>query len=385
MEYHNRALDGIESQFHRYMYNKIDWTAQLIGLIGSRGVGKTTLILQKIKEDFIGDKVLYVNVEGFYFANHTLVELAESIEKQGYTRLFIDEVHRYPEWSRELKLIYDFHPRLKVVFTGSSILDIKRGVSDLSRRALMYSMQGLSFREYLSMNHGITAPLYDLEQVIGGEPAHMHLPTPLIYFNEYLKRGYYPFMNAPGYTEKLNQVINQTLEVDIPAFARLNASKGYQLKRLMAIIAESVPFKPNMTKIANIIGVSRNDIGDYFDFMEEAGMIMQLRDTTHGIRALGKPDKVYLENSNLIYALSPGNANIGNVRETFFLNQLRVGYPVKSSRISDFEIGGRTFEIGGANKGQSQIVGAKEGYVVKDNIETAYSNVIPLWYFGLIY
>lgn len=249
----------------------------------------------------------------------------------------------------------------------------------------MYDMQGLSFREYLSMNHGITVLPYSLEQVIDGVPAQLHLPTPLMYFNDYLKKGYYPFMKAPGYTEKLNQVINQTLEVDIPVFARLNASKGYQLKRLMAIIAESVPFKPNMAKIANMVGVSRNDIGDYFDFMEEAGMIAQLRDTPHGIRALGKPDKVYLENTNLIYALSPDNANVGNVRETFFINQVRVGYPVKSSRISDFEIGHRTFEIGGANKGQSQIAGAKEGYIVKDNIETAYANVIPLWYFGLMY
>lgn len=367
------------------MFDRIDWDNQLIGLTGPRGVGKTTLLLQHIKEQLADAKPLYVNMEDFYFASHTLVDLADELAKHGYTHLFADEIHRYPRWSRELKLIYDYHPSLKVVFSGSSILDIRKGISDLSRRAVMYNMQGLSFREFLALKHGIESPAVALADMLSLRVNTSHIPHPLAFFDEYLRRGYYPFTSEHGYEERLRQIISQTLEVDIPTFASLHASMGYKLKRLLTIVSESVPFKPNLTKIAEIIGVSRNNVADYINMIEEAGLVAQLRDETGGIRGLGKVEKLYLDNSNLAYALGANNTNIGNIRETFFLNQTRMMGNVKASRQTDFCIDDTHFEIGGRKKGQAQIENLSNGYVVKDNIEYGHDNVLPLWWFGLGY
>jgi len=357
----------------------------LIGLIGPRGVGKTTLVLQHIKKNLNPTETLYVTAEDFYFADNRLSDLASDFEKRGGKYLFIDEIHTYKDWSKELKLIYDYHPDLNVVFTGSSVLDIKKGASDLSRRAVMYAMQGLSFREYLHLFHQIAVRQYSLEEILGHKAELPEIKHPLPLFEDYLKRGYYPFALEDDFDLKLQQIVNQTLETDIPLYAGMNVSTGRKLKQLLAIIAKSVPFKPNMTRIATALSASRNNITDYCLFIEEAGMIAQLRDATGGIRGLGKVDKIYLDNTNLMDCLATNDSNAGNIRETFFLNQLRVKYDVIVSPVADFLIGDYTFEVGGKNKGSKQIQGIDNAFIVKDDIELGYLNTIPLWQFGLTY
>ncbi|NLI71855.1 MAG: ATP-binding protein [Bacteroidales bacterium] len=381
----NKLLRETKLDFRRYIYTKIDWNSRLIGLLGARGVGKTTLVLQHIKENLNPNEALYVTAEDFYFAEHKLLDLADEFSKMGGKYLFIDEIHKYKDWSKELKLIYDYHTELNVVFIGSSILDINKGVSDLSRRAIMYQMYGLSFREYLELFHQISVPVFSLEEIISHQIDIPELKHPLPLFQSYLKKGYYPFAMETGYDFRLTQILNQTLETDIPQYAGMNVATGRKLKQLLMIVAKSTPFKPNFSKIAQILEASRNNIADYFLFIEEAGLIMQLRDETGGIRGLGKVEKVYLENTNLIYNLAQENANIGNIRETFFLNQTRVFSDVISSKTSDFRINDMTFEIGGKNKTQKQIQNTPNSFLVKDDIEHGFLNVLPLWHFGLGY
>ncbi|MEE1175937.1 MAG: AAA family ATPase [Paludibacteraceae bacterium] len=381
----NIMLSDTPVGFHRYMYDKIDWSDRLIGLKGPRGVGKTTLLLQRAKEFLDRNTTLLVNADDLYFTSHTLVDLADDFVRLGGKVLMIDEVHKYKEWSRELKLIYDYHKDLKVVFTGSSILDIEEGEADLSRRVIPYEMQGLSFREYLRMFKEIELPKLTLDEILNNKlemPAGFH---PYAYFNEYLRIGYYPFSNESQFERRLMQVVSKTIEVDIPQYTDMTASAIRKLKRLMSIVSESVPFKPNLSSISQVLGISRNLLPEWFVYMEKAGLIMQLRDDTGGIRGLGKVDKVYIDNTALMYMLGRENTDIGNVRETFFLNQTRVMYDVITSSVSDFQIGKYTFEVGGKNKTQKQIAGVSDAFVVKDDIEIGYQNVIPLWVFGLMY
>lgn len=384
---YKRILNLTTSEFHRYMYNKVNWNARLVGIVGARGVGKTTMILQYIREKLDVDTTLYVNAEHLYFSSHKLTELADEFSNYGGKYLVIDEVHRYEGWATELKLIYDYHPELHVIFSGSSVLDINKGVqSDLSRRAVIHTMYGLSFREYLELFHGIKVERYSLEDVLSHKVKLSDTFRPLLFFKSYLEKGYYPFALEGDYEGKLINIVTKTLETDIPEYANMNVSTGRKLKRMMAVIAESVPFKPNMVTLAEVLGVSRNSIADYLLYIEEAGLIIQLRDQTGGIRSLGKVDKVYLENTNLIYFLAKdGKAEIGNIRETFFMNQLRVVEDPVTSPVSDFLVGDRTFEIGGRNKKQKQIKGVAKSYIVKDDIEYGGFNVIPLWQFGLLY
>lgn len=384
-ELFSKKLRETTTDFHRYMYSRINWDNRMVGLTGPRGVGKTTLILQHIKEQLPREVSLYVTAEDFYFAENKLTDLADTFVKMGGKYLFIDEIHKYKNWSKELKLIYDYHAELKVVFTGSSILDINKGVSDLSRRAVMYNMQGLSFREYLKLFRDIDIERYDLSDILSHKVVLAEGFHPLAYFGDYLQQGYYPFAKDPDFDIRLQQIISQSLETDIPQYAEMNVSTGRKLKQLLSIIARSVPFKPNISTIATALGSSRNSIADYCLYIEEAGLIAQLRDTTGGIRGLGKVDKIYLDNTNLIYNLGREAADIGNIRETFFLNQMRVAHDPITSEVADFQIDEMIFEVGGKNKKQKQLQGVVNGYVVKDDIETGYSNVIPLWQLGLEY
>ena len=374
-----------DTGFIRYIYSDINWESRMIGITGPRGVGKTTMVLQHIKMNLNVSEALYVTAEDFYFSDNKLIELADTFVKRNGKYLFIDEIHKYRDWARELKLIYDYHPELNVVFSGSSVLDIKKGASDLSRRAVMYHMQGLSFREYLQLFHHVTSRSYTLEDILSHKVELPEIRHPLPLFEEYLKRGYYPFSMEEDFELKLQQIVNHTLETDIPMYAGMNVSTGRKLKQLLAIIAKSVPFKPNMTGIAAALMASRNNIADYCLYIEEAGLITQLRNATGGIRGLGKVDKIYLDNTNLIYSLASSNPNSGNLRETFFLNQLRIKYDVLTAPVADFRIGDYTFEVGGKNKGLKQIQGLDNAFVVKDGIEHGYLNTIPLWQFGLTY
>lgn len=384
-EFFNRKLKSTPTNFLRYKYERIKWDGRAFGIVGPRGVGKSTMILQHIKLNLDTADTLYVSADHMYFSEHSLVDLADYFVKMGGKYLFIDEIHKYDDWSREVKQIYDSYEDLQIVISGSSILDIYKGMADLSRRLPIYEMQGLSFREYLRLFHGINVPVYSLNEILSHKATLPDVKHPLPLFKDYLRRGYYPFGRDEEYEMELLQVINQTMEVDIPIHLQANVSSGKKLKSLLMVVSKSVPFKPVMQRLAEATEISRNDIPNYLVYMERAGMITQLRNSTGGIRGLGKVEKLYLDNTNLIYALSPEHADIGNVRKTFFMNQARVMNDVTSSSISDFEINGKTFEIGGRKKGQKQIENAEEGYIVKDDIESGYANIIPLWAFGLNY
>ena len=384
-EYFRRKLREVPTELIRYKYNEIGWEGHAFGLVGPRGVGKSTMLLQYIKQNLNVTDTLYVSADQLYFASHTLIDLADSFYKMGGKHLFIDEIHKYEGWSAEVKQIFDSYSDLQLVISGSSILDITKGMADLSRRVPIYEMQGLSFREYLHLFHGIKMDVVSMADLWRHDYAIPGLEHPLPLFNDYLRRGYYPFGKDVAFDIELAQLVAQTMESDIPMYLNANVSVGRKLKQLLMVVAESVPFKPVMQKIADVTGISRNYIQDYLMYMERAGMIAQLRDAVGGIRGLGKIEKVYLDNTNLIYVLAPKRADIGNVRETFFMNQMRVVGDVMCSPVSDFLVDGMTFEIGGRKKGQKQIAEVENGYVVKDDIEAGYANVIPLWAFGLLY
>lgn len=378
-------LKETSTTFLRYKYSKIHWNSRAFGLVGPRGVGKSTMLLQYIKQNLDVSDTLYISADQLYFATHSLLEVADQFYKMNGKHLFIDEIHKYPNWSCELKEIIDTYSNMQVVISGSSILDIYQGMADLSRRVPIYEMQGLSFREYLALFHGIESPTFSLSEILSHKATITGVDHPLPLFKEYLRRGYYPFASDVDFDIELNQVIMQTMETDIPNFANISVAAGRKLKQLLMVIAKSAPFKPVYQKLADVTNLSRNDIPSHLYHMERAGIIALLRDTTSGIRGLGKVEKVYLDNTNLIYALAPEQANIGNLRETFFMNQMRVNHNVACSKISDFEIDGITFEIGGKKKGQKQIEAAEKGYIVKDDIEFGYANITPLWAFGLNY
>lgn len=382
--YMNEMLRTTPVSFQRYMYDRIGWKSRMVGIVGARGIGKSTMVLQYIRQHQ-EEKSLYVSADHTYFSNHSLVELADEFVKDGGTRLCIDEVHKYKGWSRELKQIYDVHPDLFIVFTGSSVLDIQKGEADLSRRALMYAMQGLSFREYLELFHDIKTEVLSLEDILAHRGVIAELPHPLPLFRAYLKEGYYPFARENGFVMRMEQVIAQTVEADIPQYADMKASTARKLKKMLSVLSQLTPFKPNMDSLAAKIGVSKNNVPDYLIFLERAGMIAQLRNEAGGLGGLGKVEKVYIDNPNLMTVLAGGKPDIGNLRETFFFNQMRVNQDILSSKISDFTIGDYTFEVGGRSKGRKQIESVPHGIVVKDDIETGYGSTVPLWQFGLNY
>ena len=382
---YQNLLKETDTSFLRYLHHIIPWNDRMIAIVGSRGVGKTTMLLQHIKLHLPIEKTLYVSADDLYFSDHSLFDLARQFHQLGGEHLFIDEIHKYANWSQELKNIYDAIPQLQVVFTGSSILDIYHGASDLSRRVLTFTLHGMSFREHLAMRKGIQIPVHSLDDIMQHKVNIEGLDYPLAAFRDYLRLGYYPFSDSEGYDLRLINVVNRIIETDIPLYAKLNISSIVKMKRLLSVIAASVPFKPNISKLASILDLSRETVNDYIEYMTRAKLLNALHTATEGIRSLGKVDKIYLENTNLAYVLT-SQPEIGNIRETFFLNQLQVNHQVQSAAKSDFLIDGTyTFEIGGESKKQKQIAGTSNAFVVKDDIEHGIFNIIPLWHFGLMY
>lgn len=383
--YMRLQLAQTTGDFHRYLYDKVNWNARMLAITGARGVGKSTMVLQYIKEQMPGLRCLYVSADHTYFSTHSLVSVADEFSKDGGQLFVIDEVHKYGDWSRELKQIYDTHPDLRVIFTGSSVLDIMEGVADLSRRVLHYRMAGLSFREYLRLFHNVETSPFSLEQILAGKAEVNGVLHPLPYFRQYLSEGYYPFAIEGDFPMRMQNVITKTIESDIAQYAELKATTAKKLKKMLAVVSTRAPYKPNCDALSTEIGVSRNSVQDYLQLLEKAQLIGQLRDDTGGMRGLGKVEKVYIDNPSLMTVLSGGKAEVGNLRETFFYNQMRVENDVISSRQSDFMIGKYTFEVGGKKKGKKQIEDIPDSFIVKDDIEFAQGNVIPLWAFGLNY
>lgn len=381
----NRILRQANTSIKRYLYKQINWKNRLIAITGQRGTGKTTILIQRIKEAENSNEYLYISADSLFIYKLSLFEIALNFRNNGGKYLFIDEIHKYPSWSGEIKHIYDAIPDLNIVFTGSSILDIMKGYADLSRRAIHYTLQGLSFREYLLFETKVDFPNFTLDEIIH-QKVTINLDKPLFHFNNYLKKGFYPFYKEEDFELKLMSVINTVLEVDLVQYLDLKPSTIAKLKKLLQIISESVPFKPNISKIADLTSISRSLLPEYFNYLERAGLITMLPSHTKGIQALGKPEKMYLSNTNLCHILvGNDNANIGNVRETFFASQLTSLHTLSIPKKGDFLVKELTFEIGGKNKTKSQIVDITNSYLVKDDIEVGYQNTIPLWHFGFVY
>lgn len=393
-EKYHLKLSYITTNFVRSLGSDINWNARLIGIKGARGVGKTTMLLQHIKLSLADelDKTLYVTLDSIWFSNHTLVDLADDFVKKGGEYLFLDEVHKYSNWSQELKNIYDDYPMLKVVFTGSSLLEILNARADLSRRAIIYTMEGLSFREYLSIETGQHFDRLTLESILKNHLKESTLINakvkPLQYFDAYLKQGYYPFYKEELdlYVPRLEEVINMMLEIELPILRGLDLAYVHKVKQLLLIISESVPFVPNVSKLSDKIGIARGTLLLYFHYLAEIGLTINLFKESRGISKLQKPLKVYLENSNLMYALSPRAVNAGNKRETFFANQLGHTHKIMYSDKGDFFVDEQyVFEIGGKDKSKKQIATIENSYIAADDIEYGFQNKIPLWLFGFLY
>jgi uncharacterized protein len=388
-----KKIDTTSLDFVRSMIDKIRWEARLIGIKGPRGVGKTTLLLQYIKKNLpIDHTTLYVSLDNIWFAQNSLVDLVDHFAKRGGKYLFLDEVHKYPNWSIEIKNIYDDFPELKIVFTGSSMLEILNARADLSRRAVIYHMQGLSFREFLAIKTGNVFPIYSLEELLEDHVSIarevLQKVKPLEHFDAYLNHGYFPFFQEiPDlYHQRLEEVVNMTLEIELPLLRSVDISYIPKLKHLLHIISESVPFIPNVTKLSERIGINRNTLVSYLFFLQEAHLTKNLYKDIKGITQMQKPEKIYLENTNFQFAFTPKNADVGNLRETFFINQASHLHDVEYVKDGDFRIDGKyIFEVGGKNKSAEQMQGVKNSFIAADDIEYGNPKKIPLWLFGFLY
>lgn len=386
---HYTSIDIVRS-----IMQDINWNSRLIGIKGARGIGKTTLLLQYIKIHLKDeqDKALYVSLDNIWFSNHSLIELVDYFVKREGKYLFLDEVHKYPNWTQELKNIYDDYPDLKVVFTGSSLLEILNARADLSRRAIVYKMQGLSFREFIAFETAISFDSYSLEELLEN---HVEISKnilskikPLPLFELYLKRGYYPFYkeNPEMYGTILLEIINMSLEIELPLLRKVDLAYVYKIKQLLLIVSESVPFVPNTSKLSEKMGIVRGTLLLYLHYLDEIGITCNLYKESGGISKLQKPNKIFLDNSNLMFALAPNSMNIGNMREAFFANQLGYQHQLTYIEQTDFLVSHKySFEIGGKNKKTKQISELENAYIAADNLEFGYKKTIPLWLFGFLY
>lgn len=387
-----KKLDQVTYRFHRHLLDEIDFSSRMIGIKGARGAGKTTLLLQYAHRQLpLDHQVLYISLDDLWFTENNLVDLADAFVKQGGRYLLLDEVHRYPGWSQELKNIYDDQPDLSVVFTGSSIMHLDKARGDLSRRAVMYELRGLSFREYIALTTNVLHKKLEwetlLKEHVGIARSIIQTVKPLEHFAAYLKHGYYPYFleNVNLYPQKLEETISLALSADLPALHDITPASIEKIRQLLYIIAESAPFKPNISKLSERTGVTRNALIIFLHHLEDLRIINSLYHSASGIGALQKPEKIFLHHPNLQYALSYAETNIGNVRESFFINQAESIKPVTYTSEGDFAVGRDMFEVGGKDKQQRQVKSSKRSFVAADGIEIGHEHKIPLWMFGLLY
>jgi predicted AAA+ superfamily ATPase len=393
IEKFNRKLHQTDTTFVRSLMDAINWNARLIGIKGARGVGKTTLMLQRIKKaDFKGSEALYVSLDNIWFSENKLSDMADDFVKKGGKFLFLDEVHKYANWSQEIKNMYDDYPGLSIVFTGSSLLHMLNARADLSRRAVVYEMQGLSYREFLNMKYRTSFTKISLSDVCRNHLAISHdilsQIRPLQYFQEYLTIGYYPFFieEESLYHIRLEEVVNMILEVELPQLRNVNIAFISKIKQLLQVVAESAPFVPNILKLSERLGINRETLLAYLHYINEAHLINIVYKKGKGISKLQKPDKIFLENTNLMYTLCGNKMDSGNARETYFVNQLGYRHKVELAEKGDFTIDEKIiFEIGGKNKSIKQLEGQENAYLALDNIEFGTGSSIPLWQFGFLY
>lgn len=384
------------SPFRRYLSLEIDWSDRLIAIKGARGTGKTTLLLQRIKLDLNEEhknRVLYATLDDLFFLENTIVDLAKDFQLSGGKFLFLDEVHKYPRWSRELKLIYDQFPELKIVFTSSSMLDILSGESDLSRRAVSYTLQELSYREFLELETEMELPSFTFGEILQNhrdisDSLKKELEFPLKHFQDYLSFGAYPYYkdNKNTYSQKLLQTIMLIIENDMNAVENISFDETRKIKKLLVAIAQSSPFTPNISKLSERLGMNRKNLLNALRLLARADLIIELFKPNKGIGAFTKPEKLYLHNTNLIYALGGKNSDQGAIRETFFANQVGRSETLNLAEKGDFIVNNTyTFEIGGKNKSVNQILNVPRAFVARDDIEFGTPNIIPLWLFGFMY
>jgi predicted AAA+ superfamily ATPase len=390
--YSSSLITDSDLRFKRYLFNQIDWNDRLIGITGARGIGKTTLLLQHIKQSFgTSEEALYVSLDNFYFLKKSLFELAEEFSVNGGKFLFIDEVHRYPTWSSEIKNIYETFRNLKIVFSGSSALQIFKAEGDLSRRASMYKLSSMSLREYIELAHNVVFQSYTLSELlehhidIASEITTRIKPLPI--FKDYLKGGSYPFYlgSSASFHQRLLSTVNVIIENDLMAIEHFSYTTLVHLRRLLALIADSVPFKPNISELSRKTGISRDILLRLIDLLEKSELLISLRQDSSPTGYLTKPEKIYLNNTSLLYSLTLNqNPETGTLRETFFVNQLRENHLVNLPKKGDFIVEGKfVFEVGGRNKTAQQIADLSEAFIVQDDIEVGYRNRIPLWLFVL--
>lgn len=388
---YQQLLDETTLDFTRYIYRQINWDNRLILLKGPKGVGKTTMLLQHIKRTFDDtSKAFYAPVDTSWFSTHTIVDLADYLVSHGVTHLFLDEVHKYHGWDRQIKEIYDAYPKLHIVITGSSMLQLSETDADLSRRCRKYVMQGLSFREYLEFEHIAQLSPIPLEEILHNHPtiaAHLTNQMPIQkYFEQYLEHGYYPFYKeeGDGFAARLEEEVDWIINVEIPAVEDVSYELVYKTKILLGILAELNPYTLNISDLASKLGASRDSVYKMLDLLQKAGLIRRLYQKSNGMKKLQKPEKILFDNTNLMYALSP-NTDIGTLRETFSANMFstsKLAMPAKGDLLIDNTY---TFEVGGKNKDYAQIANLPDSYVIADGIDVGIGNKIPMWLFGFLY
>ncbi|SMP86013.1 hypothetical protein SAMN06313540_1027 [Epsilonproteobacteria bacterium SCGC AD-308-E02] len=384
-------LSNQKQTYKRYMFKTIDHSDKLIGIVGARGVGKTTYILQYLQELEVPlQKKLYISADNLEIVNTTLLEIAKEFSALGGKILAIDEIHKYKNFEIELKQIYDMLD-IKVIFSGSSALKLEHSKADLSRRAVLYRVNGLSYREFLEIKTGENFQSYTLENILQNHVEIVYKDfasvKPLEYWSEYLKYGFYPFyfQNQETYNIKLYETVNTVIEVDIPSVFNIKYENIVNLKKLTKLICQSKPFKINIKELSSKIGVDRDTLYLYMEYLHRGKIFHVLRSKTKGDNIFLKPDKIYLNNTNLNYSYC-NEQNIGTIRETYFANQLALLHTVTVPNDGDFIIDDTyLFEIGGKDKSFAQIKDIPNSYVVSDDIEMGYGNKIPLWLFGFLY